>query len=75
VRALPLLWDAAVLLDECGYAADAATMRQILTVVKTLILRPERFDQLWREAIGQPQPDWLREPAQIPGLEPGGTPS
>jgi hypothetical protein len=50
-------------------------MRQILTVVKTLILRPERFDQLWSEAIGQPQPDWLREPAQIPGLEPGGTPS
>ncbi len=74
-RSLPMLWDSAVLLDRCGFAGDAETMRQILTVVKTSILKTQRFDQLWRETIAQPQPDWLREPVQIPGLEPGGTPS
>jgi tetratricopeptide (TPR) repeat protein len=60
-RAVAMLWEAFVTLDCTGYASDAEAMRQILGAARSQTLGPEAFDRAWAAAVGQPQPEWLRE--------------
>src|SRR5258708_6746974 len=58
-RALSLTWDAYKKLVAFHLDHDAQAAQEILTLLKTHILGRELFDQIWQQAVGEAQPEWL----------------
>jgi hypothetical protein len=60
-RALGLIWEAHKNLIALRFAPDVQAVQQILMRFKAQSLGTELFDQVWQQAIGEIQPEWLRD--------------
>jgi pentatricopeptide repeat protein len=60
-RALSLIWEAYKSLAGLHFVPDIQAVQRILTRFKTQSLGGEQFDQIWQQAVGETQPEWLQD--------------